>query len=250
MENRRIRYLNARLLITQECKGEVTRFADRLDKSQPQVSAFAGENPTKGIGSQIAREIVEVFGKGRGWIDLPHYRQWQEAGLWSPDDSTSTAALEGDPPACGVLHITVSANNAYSVAVRSIPVIAWVAAGKFHEAMDMSSPDDAEEWVFTAASRTGPRSYALRVIGDSMTSPYPSGPSYPHGTIIVVDPDRQLVVGSRVIAKRNGDEATFKVYTEDGGRRLLKPLNPQYPIIEMTEDYQICGVVIGRWIDD
>jgi SOS-response transcriptional repressor LexA len=249
MENWQIRYLNARLLIAQECAGEVTRFSDRLGKCQPQASAFAGSNPNpnnrnkkrKKIGDKIAREISDAFGKHRGWLDLPHFADWQAAGLWNPDNEKDAAVLAA--------WASMGAGT-HSLSIRRIPIVAWVAAGGFSEAMEMSGPDNAEEWVFTAATRTGPRSFALRVVGDSMTNPYPGGPSYPHGTIIVVDPDRQLTVGSRVIAKRNGEEATFKVYTEDGGRRLLKPLNPQYPIVEMTEDFHICGVVVGRWIDD
>ena len=114
----------------------------------------------------------------------------------------------------------------------------------------MSDSDNAEEWVFTARTRAGPRSFALRVTGDSMTNPAVDGRSYPDGTIIVVDPDRQPINGSRVIVKRNSEEATFKIYVEEDGRRLLKALNPNYPPVEMTEDYQICGVVVGRWIDD
>jgi SOS-response transcriptional repressor LexA len=245
MENRQIRYLNTRLLILRECEGEVTKLADRIGKSQPQTSAFAGENPTKGIGNRISREITAAFGKGLGWLDLPHCAEWQDAGLWKPEVTPKGGDGSGRVSSCTTLVI-----NAHSAAVRHIPIISWVAAGNFSEAMDMTQPTDADQWVFTSASRTGPRSYALRVVGDSMTNPYPNGPTYPHGTIIVVDPDREYTVGSRVVVKRNGDEACFKVYTEDGGRRFLKPLNPQYPIVEMTDDYEICGVVIGRWMDD
>jgi len=234
MENRRIRYLNARLLITQYCGGEVTRFAERLGKSQPQASAFAGEKMKengKGIGHKIARQIEVAFDKTPGWLDLLHAAEWQAAGLWQPDPSDADQLA-----------------NTHSITVRHIPVISWVAAGELCES-EILHPE-AEDWVFASASKTGPNSYALRVIGDSMTNPYPAGPSYPHGTIIIVDPDKRPEIGSRVIARCQGVEATFKVYTEDSGRRLLKPLNPQYPVVEMNEDFHICGVVTGRWIDD
>lgn len=240
MENRKIRYLNARLLMRQECDGELIRFAERLDKSQPQTSAFAGENPTKGIGAKIARQIAEAFDKHIGWLDQPRYTEWRAAGLWQPDDrSVREPRLRYAP---------TLASNAHSVAIRHIPVISWAAAGELCEANDISHKA-VQEWLFTAATKAGPHSYALRVIGDSMTNPYPAGPSYPHDTVIVVDAERRLEIGNRVIAKCPGEEATFKVYTEDSGRRLLKPLNPQYPIIEMTDDYHICGVVIGHWSD-
>ncbi|WP_257602983.1 hypothetical protein [Pseudomonas aeruginosa] len=40
-----------------ERKLRSTDLADLLGKSQAQVSSFAGKNPSKGIGNQIAREI-------------------------------------------------------------------------------------------------------------------------------------------------------------------------------------------------
>ena len=58
------------------------------------------------------------------------------------------------------------------------------------------------------------------------------------------------VIGNRVVAKRSGEDATFRVYTEDSGRRLLKPLNLQYPVMEMDDNFHICGVVISHWMDD
>jgi SOS-response transcriptional repressor LexA len=79
-----------------------------------------------------------------------------------------------------------------------------------------------------------------------MVSPYPGTRSYPPGFIIYVDPDRAVTNGCRVIAKLpESNEATFKIYSEDGGKRFLKPLNPQYPIIEMTDGMIVCGVVVG-----
>ena len=126
-----------------------------------------------------------------------------------------------------------------------IPLISWVQAGAFCNVVDLFQPGDAEEWLPTV-QKLGPRSYALRVKGDSMTAPY--GRSYPEGCIIYVDPDTAVTNGARVIAKLPDlDEATFKVYSEDAGQRFLKPLNPQYPTITMTPDMLICGVVRGSY---
>lgn len=133
--------------------------------------------------------------------------------------------------------------------IRHIPVISWVRAGELCDAIDNLHPGDAEDWIYSSARRTGPRSFALQVVGDSMTNPYPNSPSYPHGTIIVCDPDKRAEIGSRVIAKRN-DEVTFKVYTKDAGQHILKPLNPQYPIITMDDTWHVCAVVTSRWIDE
>ena len=131
---------------------------------------------------------------------------------------------------------------------QTIPLISWVSAGVWCDSPDNYPPGDAEEWL-PAPKNAGTRSYALRVVNDSMESPYPGQRSYPHGTIIYVDPDKPVVNGCRVVARANG-EYTFKAYVEDAGRKYLKPINPTYDKIEITEDVHICGVVIGSYMPE
>lgn len=130
--------------------------------------------------------------------------------------------------------------------IGKVPLISWVKAGSFCTSPELFEPGDAEEWL-PAVKRFGPHAYALRVIGDSMVLPYPSKDSFFPGTIIFVDPDKPLTNGAKVIAKIDAtEEATFKVFSEDGGKRYLKPQNPQYPVIEMDETMHICGVVVWQ----
>lgn len=94
----------------------------------------------------------------------------------------------------------------------------------------------------------GPGCFALHVRGESMTSSH--GVSYPDGAIIFVDQTaaRRIQSGDRVIARIGaGSDVTFKVFVEDGGRRFLKPLNPQHPVI--TEEFEVLGKVLGAWVD-
>ena len=129
-----------------------------------------------------------------------------------------------------------------------VPLISWVQAGEWAQAIDTFAPGDAEDWIACPA-RHGRHAYALRVKGDSMTAPY--GKSYPDGCIIFVDPDKVggVTTGDRVIAKLQGhDEVTLKVYVEDAGRRFLKALNPSYPPI--TDPFRILGKVIGKYEED
>lgn len=129
-----------------------------------------------------------------------------------------------------------------------VPLISWVRAGGWCEAIDNYAVGDAEDWLPCPVAH-GTRTYALRVRGDSMTAPYPGQRSYPEGTLIYVDADRQVTNGCRVIAKLpNSNEATFKEYREEDGKRYLKPLNPQYPTQEITQETHICGVVIGQFM--
>lgn len=151
----------------------------------------------------------------------------------------------GDPPA----HLEQVASTSPGPDTRGwVPVISWVQAGAWHEAEDHYMPGDGEDFLPCPASH-GLRSYALRVEGDSMTATH--GKSYPDGSIIYVDPDQVggVVSGDRVIAKINGEDGvTFKVFIEESGRRFLRPLNPQYPII--TDEFRVIGKVIGKWEPD
>ena len=98
--------------------------------------------------------------------------------------------------------------------------------------------------------RTGPHTYALRVRGESMYDPAGGQHSFAEGDIIIVDPDRERVHRSYVIAKlANDNEVTFKQLIHgDGGKMLLKALNPRWPqpYIEMTPDCQLIGVVVEK----
>jgi SOS-response transcriptional repressor LexA len=128
-------------------------------------------------------------------------------------------------------------------ASTQVPLISWISAGEFAEVMDPLPPGQADEW-FPFPARKGRNLVCLRVRGDSMTASY--GKSYPDGSIIFVDLDqRSPANGARVVAKLDSDqEATFKVYIEDAGRRWLKPLNPQHPPI--LSAFHVVGTVVGK----
>lgn len=140
-----------------------------------------------------------------------------------------------------------SLENTTSVTNRgSVPLISWVAAGNFREIHDMFEPGEAEEWVEVSETQFGKNSFALRVSGDSMTSPYPGELSFPDGCILIVDPSRASSAGDFVIAKDvMTQQATFKKLAHDGGRWFLKPLNPAYPTIEIDDpDLRVVGRVV------
>lgn len=151
--------------------------------------------------------------------------------------------------------ITGTTNTTYDVNVEpapkingTVPLISWVQAGAFCQAPDLFQPGDAEDWV-PCIQKLGPHAYALRVVGDSMTAPY--GRSYPEGCIIFVDPDYPVTNGCRVIAKVPAtDEATFKCYVEDAGKKYLMPLNTRYEKIEITTEMILCGVVRGSFMPE
>lgn len=131
-----------------------------------------------------------------------------------------------------------------------VPLIGWTQAGAWAEAVDLYEVGDAEAW-YDCPVPHGKRTFILKVINDSMTSPYPGQKSYPEGTMIFVDPDKEVVNGSKVIAKiLDSNETTFKVYREDGGQRWLFPLNPAYDKIQIVDGMSIVGVLIGSFMPE
>ena len=129
---------------------------------------------------------------------------------------------------------------------KSYPLISWVSAGQWSEALEPYKLDEIEEWPETTV-HCSEGSFWLTVKGDSMTSPV--GFTVPEGMIILVDPAVEAKNGKLVVAKLvNENEATFKKYIEDAGRKFLKPLNPQYPITEINGNCRIIGVVVDvKW---
>lgn len=129
-----------------------------------------------------------------------------------------------------------------STSYRKVPLISWVRAGTKNPVSDPYQPGAAEEWedVTVPASRG---TFALRVRGDSMVGP--NGDGFPEGAIIIVDPEIPAKSGDYVVVRfENSDEATFKRLVVDGPLKLLRPLNPNYPIITVTDDARLCGVVV------
>lgn len=130
-----------------------------------------------------------------------------------------------------------------------LPLISWVQAGKWTEAIDNFQPGDAEDWLLCPFKHS-PNAFILKVSGDSMFNPLGSH-SYSDGEFIAVDPAREAVHGCRVVARLDDQNmATFKqLIVEADGTMMLKALNPAWPdpIIKINGNATICGVVIGKW---
>jgi SOS-response transcriptional repressor LexA len=143
--------------------------------------------------------------------------------------------------------LTENVEPAQELREGGVPLISWIQAGAWDEAVDVFQPGEAEAWIPSLKPHSR-KAFALRVRGDSMTSPH--GRSYPAGSIIIVEPERRLPVnGERIVAKLVGsNEVTFKVFKEEDGRRWLQPLNPSHEPIR--EPFTVVGTVIGKWEDE
>ena len=122
------------------------------------------------------------------------------------------------------------------------PVISWVIAGDWAEAVEPYPPGFSDRYEMSDYDSKGP-AFWLEVKGDSMTAP--SGVSVPEGMMILVDTEADVKPGKLVVAKlSSSNEATFKKLVEDGGIRYLKPLNPEYKMVECDESCRIIGVAV------
>lgn len=215
----------------------------------------------RGRGSDIIKQL-----KARGVVKTPQAVSKWLNGLSTPElDSLSALSqwlgvrrewLEhGVTPAfLESSHIAADGARAINVApvrpnVTAVPLISWIQAGAWCEVSENTRVHEADEY-FPCPVSISASGFALRVVGDSMTNPG-NGRSYPAGSIIFVDPELVVNNGDRVVATLPGsNEATFKVLVGDAGRQYLKPINPQYPIIEITEDTLICGKIVGMFIPE
>lgn len=118
------------------------------------------------------------------------------------------------------------------------PIVSWVAAGAWREAIELAGFDTFELSDYKGKGR----SFWLEVKGDSMTAP--AGESIPEGMLILVDTGLEPRPGDLVVAKlADSNEATFKQFVSDAGQKYLKPLNPAYRMLSIDDNCEMVGVV-------
>lgn len=111
-----VRLLNARRL--QEIAGGQKVICEKLGKSQSQVSAFMGANPSKGIGDKVAQQLEDAFGLPRGWMDVPHdddYAADIEAAHEQPATCVESETMEPKDQGPRWLDITCLAQCIYGI---------------------------------------------------------------------------------------------------------------------------------------
>tara|TARA_B110000902_G_scaffold262506_1_gene339523 strand:+ start:1789 stop:2439 length:651 start_codon:yes stop_codon:yes gene_type:complete len=133
------------------------------------------------------------------------------------------------------------------VSLRLVPVMTWRIAKNIINNPSLFDLDDAVAWV-PCPEDMGEGSFALRVAGDSMVSPFMGERSYSEDMVIFVDPTRTPAIGNRVLAAiPESEDAIFRVYVADSGKFFLKPINPQYGMREVDQDVVIYAVITGSY---
>lgn len=137
--------------------------------------------------------------------------------------------------------VSVPAKQTKQSSYLPLPILSWEQVADFKDATKLNEKTETIPHFFTDK----PHWYALRVKGDAMTAPGGHKKSFHEGDLIVIDSENPVNNGDFVVAiLSRAKEATFKQYVIDGGVHYLKPLNPQYPIIEIDKGTHICGKVI------
>lgn len=141
--------------------------------------------------------------------------EWLDTGDGLMD--LSTAAPQD---AWNVLSASMGANR--------VPLISYVQAGAWTEAVDNFNPGDAEDWLMTDL-KLSKTAFALEIKGDSML------PEFKPGDRVIIDPEVEPMPGDFVAAKNGKEEATFKKYrprgTDGSG-------NPIFELVPLNEDFE------------
>ncbi|EOH0514110.1 LexA family protein [Vibrio fluvialis] len=191
--------------------------AERMDKSQSAIAHWLGGNRKPSI-EEIAA-MMKIVG-------LNHMTLNSDGLVEYPDEGWANVSK-------------IDIQPQYQ---KSFPVLSSVQAGAWTEACEPYTLNEISEWYETT-ERTSERCFWLRVEGDSMTSA--TGVSFPEGTMVLVDTERDHQNGSLVVAKLTDvNEATFKKLVIDAGQKYLRPLNPTYLPIAINGNCKIIGVVV------
>lgn len=126
---------------------------------------------------------------------------------------------------------------------QRVPVIPWELASEWARSPDAKRLPSGTCWITPHETPPG-RVFAMVVRDELMQAA--TGVSFPQGYTIFVDPVRKETAGDFVIAHL-GDPASpiFKKLARDGAMFYLRALNPQFPVQQVGDKFEVIGVVVG-----
>jgi len=198
-------------------------------------------NGTSAFGEKAARRLEREYGMGENYLDQP-IRESEDSAI-----GESTTKDEHRKVSAEAYNLPTEGDNFEAgpdLKSRPYPEISWVQAGMWTEIGENFEPGPDQLWHYATVD-LGPHGFVLRVKGSSMTAPAGVAQSFPHGSLIFVNPDLEALPGKFVIVRRNGNEATFKKLITIEGEMFLEALNPDWQdrFMRLHKDDRICGVV-------
>jgi len=126
---------------------------------------------------------------------------------------------------------------------QRVPVVPWDQAAKWAANPDPRRLPAGSSWVMPTDTPSG-KVFALKVRDESMQAP--SGISFPAGYTIFVDPGRKALANDFIVGHLGDPTApVFKKLTLDGSAYWLRSLNPQFPMQQVGDTFEVIGVVVG-----
>lgn len=220
--------------------GFAARFAEQRRKlNVKHRGLFTFEYIAERLG--IRYQSAQAYEKG----SVPRRHRWEE--ICDVMETTVEELFYGQeapnsPPGIEQSHaFDVSSGPIIDIRDR-VPIIPWSWAGNWQSARKTLHPGDAEGWLYTIG-RVSEMAFAVKATGDAMTSATDKR-SVTDGTYVVFDPAIEATHDRLVLARFPDGRKLLRLFWVDGDSRLLKPLNDKYPLLDLTPDVDILGVMV------
>ncbi|GAB4393870.1 MAG: LexA family transcriptional regulator [Gammaproteobacteria bacterium] len=189
--------------------GGITYLANKLGKSQSQISQLIGKSPSKNIGDKIAAQVEDIFGKPRGWLDILHHHI----------DETTTA------------YELIKHNAPH----RAAPLITWHLYNNIP--LDELAQSAKSERLIAANARLTNTAFAIRA-NDIEIDPS-SEFNLIRNSILIIEPCAELQDGVYIVVPNQVNQLSLKRIRIEGKRPYLtglrisqsqlEPLNQESP---------------------
>ncbi len=203
MESKEIRLINLRKLLKE---AKTAAWLAKTAKTSPAyISQILSPRSKGNIGDKLARKLEKATGKPKGWLDSLH-----------DERSPRTSFTQFVP------------------LLEAKQIFEWF-AGKGWPPIKMIR-------VIDPISSQGDNVFSIEVSGDDMVSHTSVASSICPGDIAIIDQDLEPDLGNIVVVNTSCS-IKLRQLSLDGDEQVLKALNPQYPILPFSKDFQILGVV-------